>query len=69
MRGKDNIVKQTLSDPEEIRESKTDPLVYLFYKNFDRRYCVVVKIENGSGFLITAYPVDAIKEGTMVWKK
>ena len=69
MQGKEDIVKHTLSSPDEIRKSSFDESVYLFYKYSQRKYCVVVKIENNSGYIITTYPVDAIKEGELIWKK
>jgi hypothetical protein len=31
--------------------------------------CAVAKREDDDGFLITAYPTDAIKEGIRVWPK
>ena len=55
--------------PAEVRQSRSDPQVLLFYREerSSRWVCVVVKRTNGDGFLITAYPTDAIKEGTRVW--
>ena len=43
--------------------------VLLFYKTVDSRrwVCAVCKRLNGDGFLITAYPTDAIKEGDRIW--
>jgi len=43
--------------------------VLLFYKaSGDRRWvCAVCRRLNGDGFLITAYPTDAIKEGDHLW--
>ncbi len=69
MKGKDNIVKSVLQMPDEIRQSKMDKDVFLYYKQFDRLYCMVVKHMGKEGFLITAYPVDKIKEGEIVWTK
>jgi len=64
-------VKELLMDPEEIRQSKNDKTVYLFYKLEDpgRWLCAVVKKLNGDGFLITTYPVDKIKEGEVIWNR
>jgi len=64
-------VREALESPEEIRRSKSDPEVYLFYKaRASRRWvCAVSKREGDSGFLITAYPTDAIKEGERIWPK
>ena len=71
MRGKEESVKLTLSDPDEIRLSKSDSNVYLFYRIIsEKRYlCAVSKRQRDQGFLITAYPTDIIKEGACIWKK
>ncbi|RMH00059.1 MAG: DUF4258 domain-containing protein [Chloroflexi bacterium] len=71
MRGREEDVKETLRSPTEIRVSKKDPHVYLFYKpeRLRRWVCVVAKRLNGEGFLITTYPTDAIKEGRRVWPR
>lgn len=65
MAGRENTVKVTLEKPDEIRQSRTDAQVLLFYKaEATRRWtCAVVKQLPEKGFLITAYPTDAIKEG------
>ncbi len=57
--------------PEEIRRSKSDANVYLFYRTRrNRRWvCAMSKQEGRTGFLITAYPTDAIKEGEKIWPK
>jgi len=69
MKEKINIVKEVLESPDEIRQSKTDKEVFLYYKRFDKLYCVVVRHEKTEGFIITAYPADKIKEGEVIWKK
>jgi hypothetical protein len=69
MRGRDTDVQNTLKQPDEIRQSRNDPTVYLFYKleRSKRWICAVVKRQNGEGFLITTFPTDAIKEGQLIW--
>ncbi|MCH9055874.1 envelope fusion protein [Synechococcus sp. PCC 6716] len=64
-------VQNTLSHPDEIRLSKTDAQVYLFYRDDGKRrwVCAVARRLNGEGFLITAYRTSAIKEGDSVWQK
>jgi hypothetical protein len=64
-------VQKTLSEPDEIRLSKTDAQVYLFYREdgTNRWVCAVTRQLNGEGFLITAYRTSAIKEGERVWQK
>ena len=68
--GREGEVGQVLSDPDEIRRSRKDPAVLLFYRGRSPRWlCAVVRREHGSGFLITAYPTDAIKAGEVIWTK
>lgn len=67
MKGEEDIVKTTLQFPDEIRQSRTDKNVFLYYKQFDRVYCVVVRHTGMEGFLITAYPTDKVKEGDVIW--
>ena len=71
MAGHEKDVKEALQHPEEIRQSKEDAAVYLFYKTKrkGRWVCAVSKKMNGEGFLITAYPTDTIKTGEKVWPK
>jgi len=71
MAGRELDVKDTLENPDEIRVSRRDPTVFLFYKSEDvtRWLCAVVKRLNGEGFLITTYPTNAIKEGVKKWPR
>ncbi len=71
MAGREGIVKTTLESPEQVRQSRSDPQVLLFYQaeGIGRWVCAVAKQAADQGFLITAYPTDAIKEGTQVWPK
>ena len=71
MAGREDDVKEALQNPAEIRVSRSDPNVYLFYKaeKVNRWVCAVTKRLNSEGFLITTYPTDAIKEGTKIWPK
>lgn len=71
MAGREAAVRQVLDQPEEIRVSRSDPDVYLFYRTErpGRWLCAVAKRIDGEGFLITAYPTDARKEGTRVWPR
>ena len=65
-----DLVKKSLSNPLLIRKSKQDERVYLFYNDMNQKLvCVVAKNENNYGFLITAYPTNAVKEGEEVWTK
>jgi len=71
MAGYEAEVQEVLESPQEIRRSKSDANVYLFYRSRrNRRWvCAVSKQEGHSGFLITAYPTGAIKEGEKIWPK
>lgn len=71
MHDKLDDVCRTLSDPDEVRQSKSDTDVYLFYRQGgDRRWvCAVTKQLDTIGFLITAYRTSAIKAGITLWQK
>jgi len=71
MAGCEAEVGATLERPDQIRRSKSDPNVYLFYRSRRKRrwVCAVSKQTGASGFLITAYLTDAIKEGEKIWPK
>jgi hypothetical protein len=71
MRGREVDIQATLREPDEIRLSKSDSQVYLFYRaDGEKRWvCAVTKRLNGEGFLITAYRTGAIKEGEVIWHK
>ena len=71
MRGRESDIQDTLRTPDEIRQSRSDPAVLLFYRSErpGRWTCAVTKRLNDEGFLITTYPTDAIKEGERVWSK
>lgn len=71
MAGHESDVKNVLRNPDEIRRSKIDSSVYLFYRTQQkgRWVCAVSKRKNGEGFLITAYPTDVIKTGEKVWPR
>jgi len=71
MAGREDDVKRALEQPDEIRQSKSDKRVYLFYRaEREKRWiCAVSKRTNEEGFLITTYPTDAIKEGVQIWHK
>jgi hypothetical protein len=71
MAGREEDVRSALEDPDEIRQSKSDTDVYLFYKaEREKRWiCAVSKRTGEAGFLITTYPTDAIKEGAQIWRR
>ena len=68
MRGREIVVQETLRAPEQIRRSRADRSVLLYYSSVgDYHVCVVVKVLNGDGFIITAYKTVNIKEGEKIW--
>lgn len=71
MAGREDVVRATLENPEQVRQSGSDAQGLLFYRaERPRRWvCAVAKRAADRGFLITAYPTDSIKEGTQVWPK
>ena len=71
MRERATEVQDVLYTPDEVRQSRSDPAVFLFYraKSTGRWVCAVAKRLNDEGFLITIYPTDAIKEGEQVWSR
>lgn len=69
MKGKEELVKEILACPDEIRRSKMDKEVHLYYKFTDKLYCVVCKHAGDTGYIITSYPTDKVKEGEVIWTK
>jgi len=69
--GKEAAVIRTLREPNQIRRSRSDSSVYLFYRRLSHRWlCVVVKrVDARRGFIVTAYVTEKVKEGQIVWKK
>lgn len=70
MAGKEGQVQETLTDADELRQSKTGRTVRLYYRAYGTAHlCVVTKHLNDEGFIITAYFTERIKEGTTIWTK
>ena len=69
MLGREERVRLALEAPDEVWLSRKDDRVLLFYKaEVPKRWiCAVVKQSETGAFLLTAYPSDAIKEGTRIW--
>ena len=61
-------VKESLRKPTEIRKSKQDPSVHLYYKNIGNIYVCTVcdHLDNKSGYIITAYLTKRIREGVKI---
>jgi hypothetical protein len=63
-------VKTALRQPEQVRQSRRDPTVLLFYRRGILHWVVAVtKRADDTGFLVTAYQTDAIKEGESIWPR
>ncbi len=64
-------VKKALKDPDEIRRSKQDIKVHLYYLSIGEvNVCVVSDhINSKEGYIITAYLTDRIKEGEQIYVK
>ena len=71
MHRKEEDVKEIIRNSDEVRQSKTDERVILYYRMVKKmRYiCVVVRHENKHGYVITTYLTEGMKEGNTVWKK
>lgn len=70
MFGKEKEVLAVLKDPVLVKQSERDENVCLYYRVYGKRYlCVVVRHENGTGYIISCYPVDKIKKGKMLYEK
>ena len=70
MSGREHEVIDALQNPDEVRISQRDSEVFLFYpaQRPGRWICVLARrLDGDEGFMITAYPTDAIKEGDLAW--
>ncbi len=64
-------VRKTLKDPDEVRRSKQDIRVHLYYLRIGKlSICVVTDhISSKEGYIITSYLTDRIKEGEQIYVK
>lgn len=69
MAGNEREVESTLTAPDEVRQSRTNPHVMLFYRLREARtfVCAVARRQGSDGFLFTAYIADRVKEGVRIW--
>ncbi len=69
--GFESEVKEALLDPDQIRKSKQDERVHLYYKSIGKlTVCVVADhVSNKEGYIITSYLTDRIKEGEQIYVK
>jgi hypothetical protein len=62
--GHEADVERALRDPDEVRRSRKDASVYRFDRGVrPRGTCAVARHAERIGFVVTAYPTDAIKAG------
>jgi len=75
MYGQIGKIHKTLSKPDIIVKSRTDPEVELFYRHYaitpvtEKYLCVVAKVLVGDMFIITEYFTDTIKGDEVLWEK
>ncbi len=69
----EGAIRDTLSHPERVVESLSDPQARLYYRFYlgtrvgDKWLCVVVKVIGEDAFVLTAYLTDRIKGGVEIW--
>ena len=75
MVGMEAEIKRVLQAPAEVRVSRSDDTVKLFYEFYARTpvggkwLCVVVKYVPNDAFVVTAYLTDQLKAGETIWPK
>jgi len=70
MRGREKEVQEALEKADEVRRSRIDSSVHLYYRRKGHYYiCAVAKHLNDEGFLITAYFTETMKIGEVIWKE
>jgi hypothetical protein len=66
-------VEHAIQAPTEVRVSRSDHAVRLFYEFYTRTLvgekwlCVVVKYATNDAFVVTAYLTDQLKAGETIW--
>ena len=70
MNGKEESVKNALFQPDEIRKSRMDDQVFLYYRREEEKlFCAVARHTEKEGHLVTAYVTDKVKEGEVIWTR
>ncbi len=68
--GKEALVVRAVVDADFARRSRHQPSVYFYYLAYDDYWlCVVCRHENGTGFVLTVYLTDRVKEGEEIWTR
>ena len=71
----EGAIEHVLSTPTEVRISRSDKTVELFYQFYaktrvgEKWLCVVVKYQIDDAFVVTAYLTDQLKPGETIWPK
>ena len=75
MVGMEEEIERVLQSPAEVRVSRSDQTVELFYEYYERTRVggkwlyAVVKYLSSDGFVVTAYLTDQPKAGETIWPK
>lgn len=73
--GMEEEISRVLQAPAEVRISRSDETVQLFYEYYAKTrvggkwLCVVVKYPTVDAFVVTAYLTDQLKPGESLWPK
>ena len=71
----EQAIEETLTNPERVLESFSDPDARLYYRFYvgtrvgNKHLCVIVKLAGGDAFVVTAYLTDRVKRGVQVWPR
>ncbi len=74
MAGLEWAIEETLAHPEYVVQSLSDDQARLYYRFYlgtrvgDKFLCVVVKVDLGDAFVLTAYLTDKPKQGDILWR-
>lgn len=68
--GKQALVVRAVVDADFVRRSRHDAAVYLYYLAYNEYWlCVACRIENGTGYVVTAYLTDRVKKADDLWNR
>ena len=73
--GIEEEISRVLRAPAEVRVSRSDETVQLFYEYYAKTrvggkwLCVVVKYPPDNAFVVTTYLTDQLKPGETLWPK
>ena len=75
MAGMETEIERVLQAPAEVRLSRSDDTVQLFYEFYAQTLvggkwlCVVAKCPSDDAFVVTDYLTDRLKAGETIWPK